>query len=380
MSAYASLPKDCGHADCQLLQPQCCECLDNRPEPVGVASVDNRPEPVGVASTAPDASSSEDPTVGVPRHREGYLKYVDGRGFQYTAAREEWYCPSCKIRLGFVADVPATPYVPIDANQIPAESPITEMFMRSWRARLQRENEESDPARLWNPHANIQPDIPYEDWFCPHSAEWTDCRACIPDEDEVRQVEELEDQIRKLFSKLGSPEDEAEKLVRLAATLRRRREEERRLRYWRRVGAREQGREPARTQTDWMEWSPESVVSWLVGGAGREMVSSEDDGEDLAGTDTEANPAEGAAADSTCRVCFLRPVSAVIVPCGHFSLCLPCSSRILPARDLERRRVERELELAGQPHVVAYDREAEGEPGCPICRAPVEKVVQVFRV
>ena len=56
--------KNCGHQFCDLTQPSCCACIDDRP------------------------------------HRARYLKYVDGRGMVAEAKRWSDYCPGCKIQYG----------------------------------------------------------------------------------------------------------------------------------------------------------------------------------------------------------------------------------------------------------------------------------------
>ena len=55
--------KWCGHQYCDLSQPHCCSCIDNRP------------------------------------HRERYLKYVDGRGMVLEGKRWSDYCPACKFKF-----------------------------------------------------------------------------------------------------------------------------------------------------------------------------------------------------------------------------------------------------------------------------------------
>ena len=52
--------KKCGHHYCELTQPRCCTCMDNRP------------------------------------HREAYMTYVDGRGMVLEANRWFDYCPGCQ--------------------------------------------------------------------------------------------------------------------------------------------------------------------------------------------------------------------------------------------------------------------------------------------
>ena len=55
------MEKRCGHPYCDLTQPRCCSCIDNRP------------------------------------YREHYLKYVDGRGMVFEGKRWSDYCPPCKF-------------------------------------------------------------------------------------------------------------------------------------------------------------------------------------------------------------------------------------------------------------------------------------------
>lgn len=52
--------KKCGHHYCELTQPRCCTCMDNRP------------------------------------HRRAYMTYADGRGMVLDANRWSDYCPGCK--------------------------------------------------------------------------------------------------------------------------------------------------------------------------------------------------------------------------------------------------------------------------------------------
>ncbi|KAI9024118.1 hypothetical protein DFJ74DRAFT_767621 [Hyaloraphidium curvatum] len=380
--AHGGLQKPCGHGPCSLTQPSCCPCLDRR-EVLRSASE---------AALPPDV-----------RKRGSYLKYVDGHGFLPVAAREEWYCGACKDRLGFVPDVPTASYVPLDPETIPGQSPITQMFIRSFLAQRNRDEEDlSDPARLWNPHANLPVEIPYKEWFCPHSPEWTDCRACMPDDAELAAAERKEAEIVALLVQLGTGEDEAGKIVRLAGVLRRRREEERRLRYWRaRRDRRPEGGDgdDGNGAGSWLdEWTPESIVSWIVGAAGREREPVVRAEEPAAGgadrlEEEEGEPrekGEGERASKDCRICFSRSVDAVIIPCGHLSVCMPCASRLAPSRrqpgprpDHRGRRLrETEARMHGQPHAEAYWEEEAAEEGvrsCPICRTEVERIVQVFR-
>lgn len=406
-------PKECGHEECHLFQPTCCECIDKRPEP-------SIPAPGAGSSHEGDTAEAMEPEPPQKR-RTGYMKYVDGVGFQPSAVREEWYCQHCKDRLGFEPDLPHVDYVPIDYNEVPDQSPISEMFMRIYRLRQQREeeeerrrreNEESDPALNWNPHAHLPAEIPEDEWFCPHSAEWTDCRACIPDESEIRELEKMEGQVKKMLVHLGHKDAEADKLVRLAGILRRRREEERRLRYWRAQRARAEGRarQPRASEENEEDgWSPEAVVAWIVGTGGNggsferyrpsnsadvvheiNEIEDRDSHEPSTGqpsdfpqASTEPRPTQTPTQDE-CRICLSRPINSLIIPCGHLALCLPCANRLLPQRNMGRERMIQQLLAEGQPFVPGYALEEEemmdGVRGCPICRAPVERVVQVFRV
>lgn len=54
------------------------------------------------------------------------------------------------------------------------------------------------------------------------------------------------------------------------------------------------------------------------------------------------------ARDSECVVCFEREINVVLVPCGHYCCCSVCA-------------------------------DAMGNEACPVCRAPVEKVVRTYR-
>ena len=62
--ANTRVTKLCGHHFCDLTQPQCCSCIDNRP------------------------------------HQTRYYKYVDGRGMAPGAKRWSSYCPGCQIQYG----------------------------------------------------------------------------------------------------------------------------------------------------------------------------------------------------------------------------------------------------------------------------------------
>eukprot|EP00929_Paragymnodinium_shiwhaense_P103960 TRINITY_DN6784_c0_g1_i1.p1 TRINITY_DN6784_c0_g1~~TRINITY_DN6784_c0_g1_i1.p1 ORF type:complete len:307 (+),score=40.26 TRINITY_DN6784_c0_g1_i1:86-922(+) len=54
------------------------------------------------------------------------------------------------------------------------------------------------------------------------------------------------------------------------------------------------------------------------------------------------------AADNVCVICFSNPINACIAPCGHIAACHACLSRM---------------------------RAAISSPGCPICRTPIESVL-----
>ena len=56
--------------------------------------------------------------------------------------------------------------------------------------------------------------------------------------------------------------------------------------------------------------------------------------------------------DDTCKICFVNPINSVILPCGHFSICVHCGQR-LQAKD--------------------------ASPKCPICRISITKIQQIFR-
>ena len=73
--------KWCGHQYCDLTQPRCCSCIDNRP------------------------------------HRERYLKYVDGRGMVLEGKRWSDYCPPCKFKF-------------IEAEEAAAAAPAVESSRR----------------------------------------------------------------------------------------------------------------------------------------------------------------------------------------------------------------------------------------------------------
>lgn len=68
--ASTRVTKLCGHHFCDLTQPQCCSCIDNRP------------------------------------HSARYYKYVDGRGMVPEAKRWSAYCPGCQIQYGEPEDGP----------------------------------------------------------------------------------------------------------------------------------------------------------------------------------------------------------------------------------------------------------------------------------
>ena len=55
-------------------------------------------------------------------------------------------------------------------------------------------------------------------------------------------------------------------------------------------------------------------------------------------------------ASSTCSVCFDRPADAVLYRCGHQCACLQCA------------------------YYMRHER-----LGCPLCRAPIEDVVRVYK-
>ena len=56
--------------------------------------------------------------------------------------------------------------------------------------------------------------------------------------------------------------------------------------------------------------------------------------------------------DDICKICFVNPINSVILPCGHFSICVHCGQR-LQAKD--------------------------ASPKCPICRISITKIQQIFR-
>ena len=60
--AATRVHKDCGHQFCDLTQPRCCACMDDRPQ------------------------------------RTRYYKYVDGQGMVANAKRWSDYCPGCKLQ------------------------------------------------------------------------------------------------------------------------------------------------------------------------------------------------------------------------------------------------------------------------------------------
>ena len=62
--ANTRVTKHCGHQFCDLTQPRCCSCIDNRP------------------------------------HAARYYKYIDGRGMVPEAKRWSAYCPGCQIQYG----------------------------------------------------------------------------------------------------------------------------------------------------------------------------------------------------------------------------------------------------------------------------------------
>lgn len=61
-------------------------------------------------------------------------------------------------------------------------------------------------------------------------------------------------------------------------------------------------------------------------------------------------PSAPPASKEACIVCFEHDVNAVLIPCGHLGLCMRCAEQIVAASGV-----------------------------CPVCRAPVASVVQVFR-
>jgi hypothetical protein len=56
--------------------------------------------------------------------------------------------------------------------------------------------------------------------------------------------------------------------------------------------------------------------------------------------------------DDICKICFVNPINSVILPCGHFSICVDCGQR-LQAKDARAK--------------------------CPICRVTMTKIQQIFR-
>jgi hypothetical protein len=57
--------------------------------------------------------------------------------------------------------------------------------------------------------------------------------------------------------------------------------------------------------------------------------------------------------EDTCKICFVEKINAVILPCGHFSLCIDCG------RDFMRR-----YPTGGK---------------CPICRITISQIIQIYR-
>ena len=55
----------------------------------------------------------------------------------------------------------------------------------------------------------------------------------------------------------------------------------------------------------------------------------------------------------TCKICFVEKINAVILPCGHFSLCIDCGKKFM--------------------------RKHPTGAKCPICRKPVASIQQVYR-
>ena len=55
----------------------------------------------------------------------------------------------------------------------------------------------------------------------------------------------------------------------------------------------------------------------------------------------------------TCKICFTEKINAVILPCGHFALCIDCAKNLL-------RRNPRNTK-------------------CPICRNAVTNITQIYK-
>ena len=56
--------------------------------------------------------------------------------------------------------------------------------------------------------------------------------------------------------------------------------------------------------------------------------------------------------DDICKICFVNPINSVILPCGHFSICVDCGQRLQAKNPISK---------------------------CPICRVTITKIQQIFR-
>ena len=70
----------------------------------------------------------------------------------------------------------------------------------------------------------------------------------------------------------------------------------------------------------------------------------------LLGDDNGNNPGDG---DDTCKICFTEPINAVILPCGHFAICIDCGKNLLRRNPTGAK--------------------------CPICRNSLTSITQVYK-
>ena len=70
----------------------------------------------------------------------------------------------------------------------------------------------------------------------------------------------------------------------------------------------------------------------------------------LLGDDNGNNAGDG---DDTCKICFTEPINAVILPCGHFAICIDCGKNLLRRNPTGAK--------------------------CPICRNSLTNITQVYK-
>eukprot|EP01098_Paradermamoeba_levis_P015714 TRINITY_DN811_c0_g2_i1.p1 TRINITY_DN811_c0_g2~~TRINITY_DN811_c0_g2_i1.p1 ORF type:complete len:172 (-),score=48.78 TRINITY_DN811_c0_g2_i1:7-522(-) len=123
---YASHPnlnwKNCGHYCACLYTKRCCPCGDQRPA------------------------------------HQRRTKYVDGVGMTSTAQPHEYYCMTCRDRINGVDVTKAN----ANANANPNAKP----------------NANTNTNTTNTPKLNTVTIPPRDEWFCPHSPYYTDCRLC----------------------------------------------------------------------------------------------------------------------------------------------------------------------------------------------------------